>query len=399
MRLSDSNTQRKILVFTMNRSDFSGIAPVFEELCSRSSANPILVAGGMHLSERFGKPLQLLSDRGISPNYTVDSVKRDLDTPTQVAREISELSVEVAKIIQGESPDVTFILGDRYELVPIALCSLLFGVPIVHHSGGDVTEGSLDNQFRFAVSQFAHLHLVANTTHRDRLIEMGEQRWRIHVVGEPTIEDHSWNDGHVSKLGELLGLTPGAKGKFALVCLHPSPYEHISGKEMADVLLAGLEGYEGTVLVTPPNQDIGGSDIHQRLREISQRQPNRIRYVQTLGKGLFNAALGCADFIIGNSSAGLLDATQFQLPVLNLGIRQNGRESGPRVTHLPFDKVKIQEAIRELVTTARSPMAPRAKGQDILASKKIADVLLSGFDKSKLLNKRVLFGRERWITD
>jgi UDP-hydrolysing UDP-N-acetyl-D-glucosamine 2-epimerase len=383
----------------MNRSDFSGVAPVFEELSRRSSAEPILVAGGMHLSERFGTPLQLLAERGISPTHTVATVRREFDTPAHISREIAEISVEVAKIIESEKPDITFILGDRYELVPIALCSFLFGIPIVHHSGGDVTEGSLDNQFRFAVSQFAHLHLVANTTHRDRLLEMGEEPWRIHVVGEPTTEDYNWDDGHVGRLRELLGHQSGLVGDFALVCLHPSPFEDLSGKEMVEALIAGLEHYPGTLLVTPPNQDIGGSDIKKEFEEISAPQRARIRCVQTLGKGLFNAALNHADFIIGNSSAGLLDAAQFQLPAVNLGVRQKGRESGPSVIHLPFSKEEIQAAIQKLQKTSRPQLRPLSREADLEASGKIADVLVGGLDKRKLLNKKILFGSQRWITD
>jgi UDP-hydrolysing UDP-N-acetyl-D-glucosamine 2-epimerase len=399
MSLQSRNKSQKILIFTMNRSDFSGIAPVLEELRGCSYAKPILVAGGMHLSKRFGEPLELLKERGISASYTLQSLMREFDTPAQIAYEISELSVEVAKIIELEGPDAIFILGDRYELVPIALCGLLFGVPIIHHSGGDLTEGSLDNQFRFAVSQLAHLHLVANATHRDRLIEMGEERWRIHIVGEPTIEDNSWNEKHKFRLSELLGGQPGIVNRFALVCLHPSPFEGISAKEMVDVLVAGLEHYAGTILVTPPNQDIGGSDIHQKLKEISDDQPLRFRYVQTLGKGLFNAALYHADFIIGNSSANLLDASQFQLPSLNLGIRQQGRESGSHVIHLPYDIEQIQNAIQGIEKTSRPPTGTIVKRAKVSSSSKIAKHLVGRLDKKKLLNKRILFGKKRWASD
>lgn len=395
MSLQIRNKSQKILIFTMNRSDFSGIAPVYEELRGCSYAKPILVAGGMHLSKRFGEPLELLNERGISASYTLKSLMREVDTPTQIACEISELSVEVAKVIELENPDAIFILGDRYELVPIALCGLLFGVPIIHHSGGDLTEGSLDNQFRFAVSQLAHLHLVANATHRDRLIEMGEERWRIHIVGEPTIEDNLWNEKHKLKLSELLGAQPGIIDRFALACLHPSPFEGISAREMVDVLVAGLEHYAGTILVTPPNQDVGGSDIHQKLKEVSDQQPFRYRYVQTLGKGLFNAALYHADFIIGNSSANLLDASQFHLPALNLGIRQQGRESGSQVIHIPYDIEQIQDAIQIIEKNAPSPTEPTVRRAKVSSSRKIAKILVGCLDKNKLLNKRILFGKNR----
>lgn len=399
MRPRRNLAPRKILTFTMNRSDFSGVAPVFEELSRRANVKPILIAGGMHLSERFGKPLQLLVERGMSPDYKVASVRRELDTPTEILREISEITSEVTRIIELESPDLTFILGDRYELVPIALSSLLCDIPIAHHSGGDVTEGSLDNQFRFAVSQFAHLHLVANSTHRDRLLEMGEEPWRVHVVGEPTTEDYEWNDGHVLQLRQLLGHQSESLGNFALVCLHPSPFEGMSGTAMVEVLIAGLEHYPGTLLVTPPNQDIGGSDIQKTFEEMSAGQRARIRYVQTLGKGLFNAALNHADFIIGNSSAGLLDASQFQLPAVNLGIRQQGRESGPNVIHLPFREEGIQIAIQKIQKISRSKLKPNARKTHGQASKKIADVLVSDLDKKRLLTKKILFGSQRWITD
>jgi UDP-N-acetylglucosamine 2-epimerase len=224
---------------------------------------------------------------------------------------------------------------------------------------------------------------------------MGEEQWRIHIVGEPTTEDNLWNNDHVSRLRELLGHRTESNWNFALVCLHPSPFEGISAKEMVDILVAGLEDYSGTLLVTPPNQDIGGSDIHQRFKELAHSHPTRIRYVQTLGKGLFNAALNHADFIIGNSSAGLLDATQFQLAAVNLGIRQKGRESSPRVAHIPFQKEKIKVAIQSIERLLRSKKAQLVKKKAVSASSKIADVLAGSLDRSKLLNKKILFGKDR----
>jgi UDP-N-acetylglucosamine 2-epimerase len=142
----------KVITYTMNRSDFAGLAPVIHCLRDVSGCNLITIAGGMHLSPRHGEPLRLLKDKGITPNYVLDSLRRSTDDAEEIAVEFGGLVTSLREILVKEKPDRIFILGDRYELLPLASLALILGIPLVHHSGGDITNGSLDNQVRYALT-------------------------------------------------------------------------------------------------------------------------------------------------------------------------------------------------------------------------------------------------------
>jgi len=91
-----------------------------------------------------------------------------------------------ANALESERPDLVLVLGDRFEILAVSTAAHLLRVPIAHIGGGDVTEGSYDDQMRDAISRFASVHFVTSTSAMARLSHMGYRN--VHLVGNPGID-------------------------------------------------------------------------------------------------------------------------------------------------------------------------------------------------------------------
>jgi UDP-hydrolysing UDP-N-acetyl-D-glucosamine 2-epimerase len=336
---------KKISFFSFSRSDYASLKPVIIDALEDKGLQVEVVAGGSHLLNRFGQTIKNFEKDNIPVHEITDFMQESDDSNEDMAKAAIKGYSLFVKYLLKSKPDYVFILGDRWELLPLSEAAFLLRIPIIHHSGGDITQGALDNQVRYAVSMKSHVHLVGMDEHRLRLLKMGEEAWRVVTVGEPALT-------HINKLAESVTDVHSQLGlenmqKFVLATFHPTTFESISVTQQADVFLAALKNINLPVILTAPNPDPGSKYFLEELERFVAGN-SRVRIFQSLGDKLYYAAMMNAEFMIGNSSSGIWEAPSFKLPVLNIGKRQDGRTRAINVVDVPLHLDKILEGIKKV---------------------------------------------------
>ncbi len=179
---------KNIAVFTSIRSEYGLLSPLIRAIDMDENFTLRLLAGGAHLRKEYGETI----DQIISDGYKITEKFDFLDTDSSndfSSRSLGRLQEQIGKYLYFNRPDLLFILGDRYELLPVASSALLYNIPVAHISGGETTEGAIDNQVRHALTKMSHLHFPATETYRQNIIKMGEEPWRICNSGEPGLDE------------------------------------------------------------------------------------------------------------------------------------------------------------------------------------------------------------------
>ena len=347
--------RRRIDLVTLHRSEFSALKPVWRAAHRSEKIEARLVAGGSHLLARFGESIEAVRaagrEFGAEPTVEIAFLGEDDDSDAQIAAAFARAAAAFAARYAADPPDAVFLIGDRWEALAVACAASMSRIPIIHHSGGDLTQGSADNQTRYAISQLAHRHLTALPEHSERLIAIGEEPWRVETVGEPSLAEIS---APPDPRGEI-GLAPGAP--FALATFHPSSFDTLPPEAQIQCFIEALSALDIALVITAPNADAHGGAFYRALQAFAAQTP-RALVVENLGERLYHAAMAHADLMIGNSSSGIWEAPSFGLPVINLGRRQEGRRRGANVLDAPLQS----EAIAAAIATAREE-AFRASAQ------------------------------------
>jgi UDP-hydrolysing UDP-N-acetyl-D-glucosamine 2-epimerase len=332
---------KRIHFVTLSRSDYATLRPVAMAAARDPGIEAKVIAGGSHFLKRFGHTLREVECDGY-PRLAQVPFLSDADTnEAQLAAAYARAVRGFVDILSLDPPDFLFLVGDRWEMLAPATAASLLRIPIAHHSGGDITQGSADNQTRYALSMLAHLHFTALPQHAERLRRMGEEPWRVIVSGEPALTGLASASARVPDLRNRLGLREGES--FALATFHPASFESLPPAGQIEVFLEALAGIDSALLLTAPNPDAGSGLFYERIAAFAKEHA-RVRLVESLGE-LYYPAMAAAEFMIGNSSSGIWEAPSFGLPVVNLGSRQDERVRGANVVDAPLEKAAIARAI------------------------------------------------------
>ena len=342
-----SPASRTIAVVTVARSDWGHLTSVLNELRAASDVRLLLFVGGMHLSDAFGRTVELIEREGWPIAERIEMLEPS-DAPEAIAASIGRGVAGFGRAYARHRPDVVVVLGDRFEMLSAAAAALPFVLPVAHLHGGEVTEGAIDNQIRHAITKCAHLHFVSAEPHARRIAAMGEEPWRIHDVGAPGL-DRIRTTRLLSRdeLSRRLDLAPD--DRWLMVTYHPATLEYQDTARHTDELLAALEKVDATCVVTYPNADTAGRTIIARLEEFAGRH-DRVRLARSLGDDVYLSLLRHADAMVGNSSSGLIEAPSFELPVVNVGGRQAGRLRAANVIDVGPDRDEILTGIDAALT-------------------------------------------------
>ncbi len=334
---------RRIGVVTTSRADYGSLRPLLRALQSDPEIEPLLFVAGMHLSPAFGLTVREIEADGFQITDRVDLLLAS-DAAVAIAKSIGVGTIGFADSLTSHRPDILLVVGDRFELLSVVCAALALNIPIAHISGGDVTEGAADNQVRHAVSKMSHLHFVSLQAHADRLIQMGEESWRVWVTGEPAL-DELQQSALLSReeLTEALGipLVPPV----LLVTFHPTTLGSAPVAQETDHLLAALTRVRGTILFTYPNADTGSRIISERIREFTATRADAALFFN-LGQQKYYSLMATVDLMVGNTSSGIWEAPSFRLPVVNVGQRQQGRLRARNVIDVDADAECIYRAIQ-----------------------------------------------------
>lgn len=377
---------RRIAAATFSRAEAGSFIPVMRAIDAADDLELFLIASGAHLAPEHGMTVQELEDAGFSPAARVE-MPMTSPAPGAAAAAIGHGTIGFARVLEEHRPDLLLVVGDRYELLAAVSAALPMLIPVAHVSGGDVTEGAFDNLVRQAVSALSHLHFVAMPEHAERLRRSGEEPWRIHVTGEPALDVlRSFDPLARTELERILGVELTAP--VVAATFHPTTLGGGAGDELGE-LLAALEDLDATIVFTASNADPGGAEVTRRVRAFADGRP-RAAFATSLGQRGYYSLLRIADLMIGNSSSGIWEAPSFELPVVNVGARQQGRVRAGNVVDVEPSADAIESGIRRALDPSfrdgvRGLANPYGDGQ---ASARIVEVLRTVELGVELLRKR-----------
>ena len=365
---------RRIACISTSRADAGIYRSLFRALTSRSEWQVACLAGGTHSSEDFGRTIADLRRHENIEVILVDHLMPG-DAPISVATTAGRAVIEFSKALAQARPDLVIVLGDRTEMLAATLAAVIHRVPIAHLHGGESTEGAYDDQCRHAITKLSHIHLVALPEYAARIEAMGEAPWRIHTVGALALDEIAAFDPEpVDELSAVVGID-FSKPTFVVV-FHAETMAPAAPRDQIGELLQSLEVADANFLLIGTNADVGYGAIDEATRNWASRNP-RAAFVASLPQAKFWSCLAHARALIGNSSAGIIEAASFKLPVVNVGNRQGGRIRPPNVIDVPTRAGEIGAAIQRAASPEfRAGLAGlRNPYGDGRAAERIASVL------------------------
>lgn len=317
---------RRVAYLTGTRADFGLMARTLQCIAATPGVSLDLLVTGMHLSAEHGHTVDEVRASGL---HIAAEIPLDMQTRTgaSMSQGIAECLRGVTDALDALHPDALLLLGDRGEMLAGAIAALHLGITCFHVHGGE-RSGTVDEPVRHAISKLASYHLVATDDARERLMRMGEAADRVYVTGAPGL------DGLV-ELGELpredflrqAGLA--SEARFILCVFHPVVQQAGEAARQTRELVSALHEVAMPVLWLEPNADAGAAEILRQLDESGL--PLGSCRIAHLPRPLFAAAMKHCEVMVGNSSAGIIEAATFGTPVVNIGDRQKLRDHGPNV--------------------------------------------------------------------
>jgi UDP-hydrolysing UDP-N-acetyl-D-glucosamine 2-epimerase len=379
--------RRKIAVVTTSRADYSHLYWPLRELSAHPDVELKIIAMGAHLSPEFGATIQEIERDGFEIAERIECLLSS-DTDVGMAKTIGLATLSIADVLGRMRPDLLLLIADRYEMLAPASVALALRIPIAHIEGGEISEGAIDDAVRNALTMMSHIHFTSTQSARGRVIAMGEESWRVHRAGAPSL-DHLRRQTLYTReqIENRIGIT--LKHPTALVAYHPVTLARDTVRE-ADSLFAALRTLPDQILFCYPNADAGSRDLIERARAFASSRNDYAHVFVNLDALTYGSLLKQVDVLAGNSSSGIMESASFALPTVNIGVRQQGRERARNVLDADADTSSILAAIAR----AKSPEFRRSLqgmtnpyGEGV-ASEKIVEVLTTVPLGEELLMKR-----------
>lgn len=378
--------KRKIAVVTTSRADYSHLYWPLHDLARHPQVELKLLALGPHLSPEFGLTVQEIERDGFHIDDRLECLLSS-DTDVGMAKTIGLATLGLADALGKMRPDLLLLIADRYEMLAPASVALALRIPVAHIEGGEVSEGAIDDAVRNALTKMSHIHFTSTHEARRRVISMGEEEWRVHRAGAPSL-DHLRRRELLTREqieGKLhMELGPS----IVMVAYHPVTIKRDTTEE-ADALFAALEQVPDQILFCYPNTDAGSRKLLERTYSFVARRGNATVWTN-LDPLTYWSLLRQVDVLVGNSSSGIMETASFALPTVNIGLRQQGRERARNMLDASADAASILEkialakshAFRSSLTGMQNPYG------DGNAAEKIVEVLTTVPLGEKLLMKR-----------
>ena len=338
---------KTIGVVTIGRSDYGIYLPVLKKIRSNPLLRLRLIVGGMHLEPKFGNTIENI----VRDEFQIDAEVRfsySGDTPNSIAKTIGGAVAAFSETYAKKRPDILLVLGDRFEMHAAVLAALPFNIPIAHIHGGELTLGAIDNALRYSISACSHLHFVATEEYKRRLEQIGEEPWRVVFSGAPALD--SLQETSLLSLSELSRRFELAlNDKPLLVTFHPVTLEYEQTEFQMTQLLKAVNEFKQPIVFTAPNADTGNGVIWKMINSYVQEN-KRAHLVKNFGSENYFSMMAVSLAMVGNSSSGLIEAPSLQLPVVNIGTRQEGRIRAKNVIDVGCSTQEIAEGIRKAIS-------------------------------------------------
>jgi UDP-N-acetylglucosamine 2-epimerase (non-hydrolysing)/GDP/UDP-N,N'-diacetylbacillosamine 2-epimerase (hydrolysing) len=339
--MNETVNKRRIGVVTSSRADYSHLYWSLRELAANPAIDLGVFALGAHLSPEFGSTIDEIERDGFPIRARIECLLSS-DTDTGMAKTIGIAILGLADAFTAWRPDLLLLIADRYEMLAPASVALALRIPVAHIEGGEISQGAIDDHVRNALTKLAHIHFTSTETARQRVIAMGEEPWRVHHAGAPSL-DHLRRSTLLDRAALEARLALTLTQPTLLAAWHPVTILKDTNAE-ADAFFSALADTPGQLIFVYPNSDAGGYALIERTRALAATRPHTHIFVN-LDAVTYWSLLGNAAALVGNSSSGIMEAASFALPTVNVGIRQQGRERARNIIDAPTETSAILAAI------------------------------------------------------
>lgn len=331
--------KKSILFITGTRADYGKMKSLMKILDQDSNFNVFIFVCGMHLSKIFGSTYREIQKDDYRNLYIAYGLSQAQNASVNLGNTITCLSGYVENV----KPDMIIVHGDRMDALAGAVVGALHNILVGHIEGGELS-GTIDESIRHAISKFAHLHFVATEEARKRLMQLGEEAKRIFVVGSPDI-DIMMSD-NLPSLKEAKKRYDIDFEQYAILMYHPVTTEYDKIGKKIEILVDSVIQSKKNYVVVYPNSDLGSEVILNEYKRLEGN--NHFKMFPSLRFEYFLVLLKAAEFIIGNSSAGIRESGVYGVPAIDIGTRQSGRystEKNTNLQHVSEDVIEIINAI------------------------------------------------------
>ena len=381
---------KKVAVVTGTRAEYGILYPVLKAIEAKPELELSLVVMGMHLSHEFGYTVKEIANDGFKIDGIVDMLLSS-DTLGAMAKSVGLGIIETAQVWEQLKPDIILVLGDRVEPLAATIAGAYMNIPVTHIHGGDSLRAGLDEYARHAITKFAHIHCAATKKSAERVLRMGEDKWRVHVIGSPSI-DFILSEPLIpaESLSEKLELDLSQPS--ILVVQHSVTTQVDEAPHQMRATLEAIAELGHLAIVIYPNSDAGGRSIIEVIKEYERC--SFIKTFENIPRKEYLSLMRIASVLVGNSSSGIIDASSLGLPAVNIGIRQEGRERGNNVIDVRHNKREIINAIersltdKEFLKEVKKCENPYGDGK---ASQRIAEILSEIEITPQLLQKKITY--------
>lgn len=345
-----------ISVITATRAEYGLLYPLIVELKKNEDFDVRLVVTGAHLSPFQGNTNKQIENDGVEIDEKI-SILMASDDEASISKTMGVAMMSFADYFKNLKPDMAVILGDRYEMLSIAIAAFNANIKIAHIHGGEKTAGAKDDSIRHAITKISDIHFASTEQYRKRIIQLGENPNTVFNVGSLGVEN-------IKKI-KLFDKKENAKNlkisedeNYALATYHPVTTEINEAKNQIETLINAISKIKDTKFIfTKANADTGGNLINEMLEEAVKKYENILLY-DSLGTKGYLSAVKYSRFVIGNSSSAIIEVPSLKVPTINIGTRQAGRTRAVTVIDIDMDEKEIIKAI------------DKAKSEEFLAFKK-----------------------------
>lgn len=380
---------KNIAIISSTRAEYGLLQPFIMEFRKHESNNLMvsLIVTGTHLSKEYGMTISEIETAGIRVDEKIP-IRLKSETANDIAKNQADIVIKFTDLFSEKEYDAICILGDRYEMQMIAIAATNTGTPIFHLCGGDITEGAVDDSIRHSITKMSYCHFPTNELSRKRVIQLGEDPSRVFNVGSTSIDNIlNMELMPVEKALESIGLS---KCKYAIATYHPVTLENQDIETDVMAFIGALTSYPNiNFIVTKANADKGGSLINELLGREALKYEN-IHVFTSLGVKRYLSLMKHAEFVLGNSSSGIIEAPAFHIPTVNIGDRQKGRLQSESIINCGTSKEEITRGIKKAQTdefkqVASTVISPYGNGN---AAKQMVKICISTVKEPMNLKKK-----------
>ncbi|NNL59250.1 MAG: UDP-N-acetylglucosamine 2-epimerase (hydrolyzing) [Nitrosopumilus sp.] len=378
--------QRKITVTTGTRADYGILRPVLSEIQKNPSLKLFLIVTGMHLSEKHGKTINEIKDDGFIISNSFNMIPKK-DSKFENVKQFGNSIISYSKIFHKIKPDINLVFGDRDEMLASTIAAYHLNIVNAHIHGGDRSQGGIDEYNRHAITKMSNIHFAASQKSKKRIIKMGENPKYVHFTGSPSIDEliskRITNKNELSKKYNF-----SCSRKNIILLQHPVTTQIEDSQQQIQITLRAIKKLKTNTIAIGPNSDPGSSSIFKELQKTS-KSFDFINFYNNVPRNDFLGFLKYGDVLLGNSSSGMIEASHFGIPVVNIGIRQKGRERGNNVVDVEHSSDKIYQTTKPCLETSHNYRKSGKVFGNGTASQKIVKYLITTRLTNDILKKQI----------